>query len=162
VPFHAVLKEPKEKPMKGVVYDGPGRRSWTDHADPKITAPTDAVVRIDAVTICGTDLHILRGELPARGITAGVNRFARLCTQQKIWSVFAKKKGLARRAGPPVHDDLVRKVFTADAPDRLWLTDITEHPTAVSLRDQGRLLRPDRWLLDRLEDDDVIGGVGVA
>jgi putative transposase len=37
---------------------------------------------------------------------------------------------MTRRAGPPVHDDLVRKVFTADAPNQLWLTDITEHPTA--------------------------------
>jgi transposase InsO family protein len=44
--------------------------------------------------------------------------------------VFAKKRGLTRRAGPPVHDDLVNKVFTADGPNRLWLTDITEHPTA--------------------------------
>ncbi|MEU4518894.1 zinc-dependent alcohol dehydrogenase family protein [Amycolatopsis sp. NPDC024027] len=50
--------------MKALVYDGPGRRSWTDHADPTITAPTDAVVRIDAVTICGTDLHILKGDVP--------------------------------------------------------------------------------------------------
>lgn len=33
------------------------------------------------------------------------------------------------KAGPPVHDDLVKRVFTADAPNRLWLTDITEHPT---------------------------------
>jgi putative transposase len=49
--------------------------------------------------------------------------------QQRICSVFAKKKGLTRRAGPPVHDDPVRKVFTADGPDRLWLTDITEHRT---------------------------------
>ncbi|MFI5589502.1 hypothetical protein ACIA5G_30925 [Amycolatopsis sp. NPDC051758] len=45
--------------MKALVYDGPGRRSWTDHAEPVLTAPTDAIVRIDAVTICGTDLHIL-------------------------------------------------------------------------------------------------------
>ncbi|GAB2968823.1 transposase [Amycolatopsis acidiphila] len=74
--------------------------------------------------------RFIADELPARGITARVNRVARLCAQQKIWSVFAKKKGLSRRAGPPVHDDPVRKVFTADAPDRLWLTDITEHPTA--------------------------------
>lgn len=74
--------------------------------------------------------RFIADELPARGITAGVNRVARLCAQQKIWSVFAKKKGLTRRAGPPAHDDLVRKRFAADAPDRLWLTDITEHPTA--------------------------------
>jgi transposase InsO family protein len=69
-------------------------------------------------------------ELPVHGITAGVNRVARLCKQQKIWSVFAKKKGLTKRAGPPVHDDLVRKVFTAGTANQLWLTDITEHPTA--------------------------------
>ncbi|GHJ54467.1 transposase [Nonomuraea sp. TT08I-71] len=68
-------------------------------------------------------------ELPARGITAGANRVARLCSQQRIWSVFPKRKGLTRRAGPPVHDDLVQRQFTADAPNRVWLTDITEHPT---------------------------------
>ena len=50
--------------MKALVYDGPGRRSWTDHADPELIDPTDAIVRIDAVTICGTDLHILKGDVP--------------------------------------------------------------------------------------------------
>ncbi|MEU5266956.1 alcohol dehydrogenase catalytic domain-containing protein, partial [Amycolatopsis sp. NPDC021455] len=50
--------------MKALVYDGPGRRSWTGHADPELTAPTDAIVRVDAVTICGTDLHILKGDVP--------------------------------------------------------------------------------------------------
>lgn len=44
--------------------------------------------------------------------------------------MFAKKRGLARKVGPPVHDDLVRRQFTADGPGQLWLTDITEHPTA--------------------------------
>jgi transposase InsO family protein len=72
--------------------------------------------------------RFIADELPAHGITAGVNRVARLCTHQRIWSVFAKKKGLARRAGP-VHDDFVQKVFTAGAANHLWLTDITEHPT---------------------------------
>jgi transposase InsO family protein len=73
--------------------------------------------------------RFIADELTAHGIVAGRNRVARLCSMQRIWSVFAKKKGLTRRAGPPVHDDLVRKVFTADAANRLWLTDITEHPT---------------------------------
>src|SRR4051812_43058683 len=50
--------------MKALVYDGPGRRSWADHAEPGLTAATDAIVRVDAVTICGTDLHILRGDVP--------------------------------------------------------------------------------------------------
>ena len=39
------------------------------------------------------------------------------------------KRGLSRKAGPPVHDDLVDREFTAPAPNRLWLTDITEHAT---------------------------------
>jgi putative transposase len=73
--------------------------------------------------------RFIADELPARGITAGINRVARLCTQQKIWSVFAKKKGRTRRAGPPVHDDLVNKQFTAGRPNQVWLTDITEHST---------------------------------
>ena len=74
--------------------------------------------------------RFIADELPAHGITAGLNRVARLCSQQQIWSVFAKKRGLTRRAGPPVHDDLVRKQFTATAANRVWLTDITEHPTS--------------------------------
>jgi putative transposase len=74
--------------------------------------------------------RFIADEVPAHGISAGANRVARLCKLQKIWSVFAKKRGLTRRAGPPVHDDLVNKVFSADAPNTVWLTDITEHPTA--------------------------------
>jgi putative transposase len=74
--------------------------------------------------------RFIADELPARGITAGENKVARLCSQQQIRSVFAKRRGLGRKAGPPVHDDLVARQFTADSPDRVWLTDITEHPTA--------------------------------
>ena len=43
--------------------------------------------------------------------------------------VHARKKGRSRKAGPPVHDDLVRRDFAATAPNTKWLTDITEHPT---------------------------------
>jgi transposase InsO family protein len=74
--------------------------------------------------------RFIADELPGRGITASENKVARLCSQQRIWSVFSKKRGLNRKAGPPVHDDLVGRQFTATAPDRTWLTDITEHPTA--------------------------------
>jgi hypothetical protein len=69
--------------------------------------------------------RFIADELPARGITAGENKVARLCSQRRIWSAFAKRRGLSRKAGPPVHDDLVARQFTADGPDR----DITEHPT---------------------------------
>ena len=50
--------------MKALVYHGPGQRSWEDVPDPVIVDPTDAIVRIDASTICGTDLHILKGDVP--------------------------------------------------------------------------------------------------
>lgn len=50
--------------MKALVYHGPGQRSWDDVPDPTIVAPTDAIIRVDAVTICGTDLHILKGDVP--------------------------------------------------------------------------------------------------
>lgn len=51
--------------MKALVYHGPGRKSWEEVPDPTIIDPTDAVVRIDTTTICGTDLHILKGDVPA-------------------------------------------------------------------------------------------------
>jgi alcohol dehydrogenase len=50
--------------MKALVYHGPGERAWEIVPDPKILEPTDAIVRIDASTICGTDLHILKGDVP--------------------------------------------------------------------------------------------------
>ena len=51
--------------MKALVYRGPGRKEWTEVPDPRIQAPTDVIVKIDATTICGTDLHILKGDVPA-------------------------------------------------------------------------------------------------
>src|SRR3569833_3289497 len=50
--------------MKALVYYGPGKRTWEDVPDPAVQDPEDAVVRVDGVTICGTDLHILRGDVP--------------------------------------------------------------------------------------------------
>ena len=51
--------------MKALVYHGPGNKSWDEVPDPKLVDPTDAIVRVDATTICGTDLHILKGDVPA-------------------------------------------------------------------------------------------------
>jgi len=51
--------------MKALVYNGPDQRGWDTVNDPTIIDPTDAVVRIDTSTICGTDLHILKGDVPA-------------------------------------------------------------------------------------------------
>ncbi|MGW1605621.1 alcohol dehydrogenase catalytic domain-containing protein [Streptomyces eurythermus] len=50
--------------MKGFVFHGPGQASWQDVPDPGIKEPADAIVKVDAVTICGTDLHILQGDVP--------------------------------------------------------------------------------------------------
>lgn len=55
--------------MRAVVYDGNGHKSWDEVPRPTIQAPTDAIVQIDAATICGTDLHILGGDVPE--VTAG-------------------------------------------------------------------------------------------
>jgi alcohol dehydrogenase len=50
--------------MKALVYHGPGKRAWQEKPRPTIENPTDVVVRIAKTTICGTDLHILKGDLP--------------------------------------------------------------------------------------------------
>lgn len=51
--------------MKALVYHGPGHKAWEDVDQPVVRDDTDAIVRVDATTICGTDLHILKGDVPA-------------------------------------------------------------------------------------------------
>ncbi|WP_122818486.1 zinc-dependent alcohol dehydrogenase family protein [Nocardioides pantholopis] len=51
--------------MKALVYHGPGNKSWDDVPDATLQKPTDVIVRTDTTTICGTDLHILKGDVPA-------------------------------------------------------------------------------------------------
>ncbi len=58
----------------------------------------------------------------------------RICPDNRWRRGFGKKRGGVEKAGPPVHDDLVRRGFTADGPNRLWLTDIAEHPAAEGKR----------------------------
>ena len=50
--------------MKALVYGGPGQRTWQSKPKPVVRDPGDAVVRITTSTICGTDLHILKGDVP--------------------------------------------------------------------------------------------------
>jgi alcohol dehydrogenase len=50
--------------MQALVYEGPGSKSWREVPDPTITDDNDIIVRVDATTICGTDLHILKGDVP--------------------------------------------------------------------------------------------------
>lgn len=75
--------------------------------------------------------RFITDELHELGFQVGENRIARLCKEHKIWSVTVKKgrKAAGKTPGAPVHDDLVERDFTADRPNQLWLTDITEHPT---------------------------------
>ena len=74
--------------------------------------------------------RFIADELARAGVVASRNRVNRLCTMARLWSVHSRKRGRFRKPGPPVHDDLVKREFTAEAPNKLWLTDITEHPTS--------------------------------
>ncbi|HVI95332.1 MAG TPA: zinc-dependent alcohol dehydrogenase family protein [Anaeromyxobacter sp.] len=51
--------------MKALVYHGPGKKAWEDKPKPTLKDPTDAIVKVSKTTICGTDLHILKGDVPA-------------------------------------------------------------------------------------------------
>jgi len=51
--------------MKALVYHGPNQKEWESKPDPKLERPGDAIVQIDTATICGTDLHILKGDVPS-------------------------------------------------------------------------------------------------
>jgi len=62
-------KAQSTKTMKALVYMGPGKKEWKDAPRPIVVDPTDAIVKVLKTTICGTDLHILKGDVPA--VTAG-------------------------------------------------------------------------------------------
>ena len=75
--------------------------------------------------------RFIADELEGLGHRSCERRVWRLCRQQRVWSTTTKKgrRTSGKTPGPPVHDDLVQRVFTAPAPDLVWLTDITEHST---------------------------------
>ncbi|GGK68892.1 zinc-dependent alcohol dehydrogenase family protein [Ornithinimicrobium pekingense] len=78
--------------MKALVYHGPGSKAWEDVPDPVLQDPTDAIVKVETTTICGTDLHILKGDVPA--VTDGrilghegvgvVTEVGEACTRVKV------------------------------------------------------------------------------
>ena len=75
--------------------------------------------------------RLLADEVRAAGHQRCDRTVWRICADNRWWSVFGKKRGAnGKRPGPPAHDDLVERNFTADARNQLWLTDITEHPTS--------------------------------
>jgi transposase InsO family protein len=75
--------------------------------------------------------RFIADELGTAGYHVGERRVWRLCRQHRIWSTTTRKgrRGSGKTPGPAVHDDLVQRQFSAPAPDVVWLTDITEHPT---------------------------------
>ena len=97
---------------------------------------TDAYLTNALIDAHGDDpefgYRFLADEVVGAGLVAGERRIWRLCSQQKLWSTTVRKgrRGAGKSPGPAVHDDHVQRNFTAPAPDRVWLTDITEHPTA--------------------------------
>ena len=76
--------------------------------------------------------RFLADELERAGHRVGERRVWRLCRQQRLWSTTTRKgrHGSGKRPGPAVHDELVQRDFTAPSPNAVWVTDITEHPTA--------------------------------
>jgi transposase InsO family protein len=74
--------------------------------------------------------RFLADEARDAGFSACDRTMWRVCSTNGWWSAFGKKRGKnGKKPGPPVHDDLVNRDFTADAPNQLWLADITEHWT---------------------------------
>lgn len=73
------------------------------------------------------DYRFIADELERTGHGASENRVQWLCQEHRIWSTTTKKRCLSRKAGPPVHDDLIDRNFTADHPNERWVGDITEH-----------------------------------
>ena len=79
--------------------------------------------------------RFLTDELERAGIEVGERRVWRLCSQQRLWSTTVRKGRRGKSPGPAVHDDHIRRDFTSGEPNRKWVTDITEHPTAT----QGKI-----------------------
>jgi len=78
--------------------------------------------------------RLISDELAQAGFTASENRVWRVCSLAGVFSVLSPKHQGSKQPGPAVHDDLIERDFTAERPNAVWLTDITEHPT-----DEGKL-----------------------
>ena len=90
--------------MKALVYHGPGERGWDGSQDPGIIDPTDIVVRVDTTTICGTDLHILKGDVPETTPgTISATRQSAPCRRSGagVTTVAVRRSRAASRASAP-------------------------------------------------------------
>lgn len=76
--------------------------------------------------------RLLFDEITDAGHVVSERTVWKICSANEWWCVFGKKRrGKKGLPGAPAHDDLVRREFTAPGPNQVWLTDISEHPTAV-------------------------------
>jgi transposase InsO family protein len=104
-------------------------------ADPVTLAELTAAYRANALFDAHRDdpefgYRFLVDEARIAGEPMAERTAWRLCSDLGWWSAFGKKRGKnGKKPGPPIHDDLVERDFTAEAPNRLWLADITEHWT---------------------------------
>ncbi len=112
--------------MRALVYHGPGVKAWEDVPKPEVIADTDAIVRVDATTICGTDLHILKGDVPS--VTDG-----RILGHEAVGTVESVGSG----------------VKTVKAGDRVLVSCITACGTCRYCRDghAGQCLGGGGWIL---------------
>ena len=105
-------------------------------ADPVTDAELEEAYRANALFDAHRDdpefgYRFLLDEARDAGQPMAARTAWRICSTNGWWSAFGKpKRGRNGRPGPPAHDDLIERDFTAQAPNRLWLADITEHPTA--------------------------------
>lgn len=101
--------------------------------------------------------RVLADDITELGYTLSERRVWRLCRIAGIQSVFTTRKTRYKKAGAPVHDDLVNRQFSAEGPQHAVADrhHRAPHPRGQGLpvRDQGRVLQPDRRLLDRLADE---------
>jgi len=86
--------------MQALVYHGPGKRAWENKPRPIIKDPGDAIVRITTSTICGTDLHILKGDLPSvtEGRILGHEGIGVIQKSEPASRSFTLETGLSSRA----------------------------------------------------------------
>ncbi|WP_148310674.1 IS3 family transposase [Nocardia brasiliensis] len=105
---------------------------WLD--EPVTDAELEQAYRANALFDAHRDdpefgYRFLADEARAAGEPMADRTAWRICSDHGWWSVFGKKRSGKGKVGPPVHDDLVQRNFRADAPNRLWLADISEHRT---------------------------------
>ena len=113
--------------------------------------------------------RLLADEVRQAGHTRCDRTVWRICAANRWWSAFGKKRGAnGKKPGPPAHDDLVERQFSADRPNQLWLTDITEHWT-----DEGKVYLcaiKDVWsnrivgysISDRMKSKIAVGALTMA